>query len=161
MLQALSLAGGVTDRGLDRRGSRSSASSNGEKQELKVKLADMVQPGDTIIVRRGFSDDRSIAVRPDSDRSRAADRQPGSRPSSADPRGADAGRRRRRPTRVDGRRLRLRHDLPARRDVHLLDYVKVLYKRRWTAVTAFLLVFVSRDVYTFTATPIYEARSSS
>jgi len=43
-------------------------------------------------------------------------------------------------------------------DVHLLDYVKVLYKRRWTAITAFLGVFVSVAVYTFTATPIYEAK---
>ena len=44
-------------------------------------------------------------------------------------------------------------------EVHLLDYVKVLYKRRWTAATAFLVVFVSVAVYTFTATPIYEART--
>ena len=38
--------------------------------------------------------------------------------------------------------------------VHLLDYVKVLYKRRWTALTAFLIVVLSVSVYTFTATPI-------
>jgi polysaccharide biosynthesis transport protein len=44
-------------------------------------------------------------------------------------------------------------------ETHLLDYVKVVYKRRWAAVTAFLLVFVSATVYTFTATPIYEART--
>ena len=43
-------------------------------------------------------------------------------------------------------------------DVHLSDYVKVLYKRRWTAITAFLLVFLSVAVYTFTATPIYESK---
>jgi succinoglycan biosynthesis transport protein ExoP len=43
-------------------------------------------------------------------------------------------------------------------EVHLLDYVKVLYKRRWTAITAFLVVFVSVTIYTFTATPIYEAK---
>jgi succinoglycan biosynthesis transport protein ExoP len=43
-------------------------------------------------------------------------------------------------------------------EVHLLDYVKVLYKRRWTAITAFLLVVGSVAVYTFTATPIYEAK---
>src|ERR1700736_289536 len=41
---------------------------------------------------------------------------------------------------------------------HLLDYVKVLYRRRWTAATAFLIVVLSVSVYTFTATPIYEAR---
>ena len=41
---------------------------------------------------------------------------------------------------------------------HLLDYVKVLYKRRWTATTAFLVVFLGVVIYTFTATPIYEAK---
>jgi capsular exopolysaccharide synthesis family protein len=34
----------------------------------------------------------------------------------------------------------------------------VLYKRRWTAITAFLVVFLSVTIYTFTATPIYEAK---
>jgi capsular exopolysaccharide synthesis family protein len=43
-------------------------------------------------------------------------------------------------------------------EIHLLDYVRVLYKRRWTAATAFLLVFVSVAIYLFTATPIYEAK---
>jgi len=40
----------------------------------------------------------------------------------------------------------------------LLDYVRVLYKRRWTAATSFLVVFLWVVVYTFTAAPIYEAR---
>jgi succinoglycan biosynthesis transport protein ExoP len=43
-------------------------------------------------------------------------------------------------------------------DVHLRDYLKVIYKRRWTAITAFLAVFLSVAIYTFTATPIYEAK---
>lgn len=43
-------------------------------------------------------------------------------------------------------------------EVHLLDYVRILHKRRWTAITAFLLVFGSVTVYTFTATPIFSAR---
>jgi len=43
-------------------------------------------------------------------------------------------------------------------EVQLIDYVKVLYKRRRVAITAFLLVLVAAAVYTFTATPIYEAR---
>lgn len=42
---------------------------------------------------------------------------------------------------------------------HLLDYARVLHKRRWTAVTAFLLVFMSVTVYTFTTTPLYSARA--
>src|SRR5262245_22115447 len=41
---------------------------------------------------------------------------------------------------------------------HLLDYVKVLYKRRWTAGSTFLAIVLAVSVYTFTATPIYEAR---
>jgi len=43
-------------------------------------------------------------------------------------------------------------------EVHLLDYVKVLYKRRWTALTVFFIVVISVAVVTFTATPIYEAK---
>src|SRR5574338_217775 len=40
---------------------------------------------------------------------------------------------------------------------HLLDYVRVLYKRRWVAGTAFIVVMLLVTTYTFTATPIYEA----
>jgi capsular exopolysaccharide synthesis family protein len=43
--------------------------------------------------------------------------------------------------------------------VHLIDYLKVLYKRRWTALTVFAIVVLSVIVYTFTATPVYEART--
>jgi polysaccharide export outer membrane protein len=53
VLQALSLAGGVTDRGSTGR-IRIARIVNDEKQELKVKLGDMVQPGDTIIVQERF-----------------------------------------------------------------------------------------------------------
>jgi polysaccharide biosynthesis transport protein len=42
---------------------------------------------------------------------------------------------------------------------HLLDYLKILHKRRWTAATAFLVVFVGTMLYTFTVTPIYEAKT--
>ena len=41
----------------------------------------------------------------------------------------------------------------------LLDYVKVLYKRRWMAMTLFLLIVGAVTVYTFTVTPIFEART--
>src|SRR3954471_14469372 len=44
-------------------------------------------------------------------------------------------------------------------ETHLIDYVKVLYKRRWTAFASFALVAGAITVYTFTATPIYEART--
>jgi polysaccharide biosynthesis transport protein len=43
-------------------------------------------------------------------------------------------------------------------EVHLSDYFRVLYKRRWPALTAFGIVFVGTCVFTFTATPIYNAR---
>ena len=42
---------------------------------------------------------------------------------------------------------------------HLTDYLRILHKRRWTAISAFVLVFGSVSVYTFTATPIYSART--
>src|SRR5713226_5779950 len=44
-------------------------------------------------------------------------------------------------------------------ETHLNDYLKVLYKRRWTALTAFVIVVMSVCVYTFTSTPVFEARA--
>jgi len=49
-------------------------------------------------------------------------------------------------------------DILAGDEIHLMDYVRVLYKRRWPALTAFLIIVLSVAVYTFTATPIFEAR---
>ena len=51
------------------------------------------------------------------------------------------------------------HEVGAASEPHLLDYVRVLHKRRWTAATSFLLVVLSVTVYTFTATPIFEAKT--
>jgi capsular exopolysaccharide synthesis family protein len=48
---------------------------------------------------------------------------------------------------------------PGSDSIHLLDYMRVLHKRRWTAVTAFLIVLASVATYTFTVTPVYEART--
>jgi capsular exopolysaccharide synthesis family protein len=42
---------------------------------------------------------------------------------------------------------------------HLVDYLRVLHKRRWTAITAFVILFGSVTIYTFTATPIFSART--
>jgi polysaccharide export outer membrane protein len=53
VLQVLSLAGGVTDRGTDRR-IRILRTVKGKKLELKAKLTDTVQPGDTIVVPERF-----------------------------------------------------------------------------------------------------------
>jgi len=49
VLQVLSLAGGLTDRGADGR-IRIMRTVNGKKVELKAKLTDVVEPGDTIVV---------------------------------------------------------------------------------------------------------------
>lgn len=42
---------------------------------------------------------------------------------------------------------------------HLFDYLRVLYKRRWTASTVFILVFVTAAIDTFTTTHVYRART--
>ena len=53
VLQALSLAGGVTDRGSTSR-VQIVRVVNGDKKDVKVKLTDVVQPNDTIIVGERF-----------------------------------------------------------------------------------------------------------
>lgn len=53
VVQALSLAGGVTDRGSTTR-IRINRDVDGTKQELRVGLDDIVEPGDTIIVLERF-----------------------------------------------------------------------------------------------------------
>jgi capsular exopolysaccharide synthesis family protein len=40
---------------------------------------------------------------------------------------------------------------------HLLDYVKVAYKRRWIAIPAFLVVFLVGALNSYRTTPMYEA----
>jgi polysaccharide export outer membrane protein len=53
VLQALSLAGGVTDRGSTSRLVIVRA-VDGKKKEIKAKLTDTVEPGDTLIVKERF-----------------------------------------------------------------------------------------------------------
>ena len=53
VLQALSLAGGLTDRGATGR-IKIVRIENGKTVELKVKLTDLVRPGDTIMVPERF-----------------------------------------------------------------------------------------------------------
>jgi polysaccharide export outer membrane protein len=53
VLQALSLAGGVTDRGSTGR-LKIVRTVEGKKKEIKVKLTDIVEPGDTLIVAERF-----------------------------------------------------------------------------------------------------------
>src|SRR6478672_6532319 len=42
---------------------------------------------------------------------------------------------------------------------HLLDYVRVVYKRRWIAIPIFLLVVVAGSLNALRETPIYRART--
>lgn len=42
---------------------------------------------------------------------------------------------------------------------HLMDYVRVVYKRRWVAIPAFLIVFTIGAINSFRTTPIYEAHT--
>src|SRR5688572_20728981 len=42
-------------------------------------------------------------------------------------------------------------------ELSLVHYLQVLYRRRYIAVSAFLLVFLSMTLYTVTATRTYEA----
>jgi polysaccharide export outer membrane protein len=53
LLQALSLAGGVTDRGSTGR-IKIIRTIDGKKKEIKAKLTDVVDPGDTVIVGERF-----------------------------------------------------------------------------------------------------------
>jgi polysaccharide biosynthesis transport protein len=41
---------------------------------------------------------------------------------------------------------------------HISDYLRVIYKRRWVAIPAFVIVFVIGAINSFRQTPIYEAR---
>jgi polysaccharide export outer membrane protein len=53
VLEALAVAGGVTDRGATNR-VRISRMVNGKKHEIGTKLTELVQPGDTLIVPERF-----------------------------------------------------------------------------------------------------------
>ncbi len=53
VLQALSLAGGVTDRGSTAR-IKIIRAVGGDTKELKTKLTDLVEPGDTVVVSERF-----------------------------------------------------------------------------------------------------------
>lgn len=48
---------------------------------------------------------------------------------------------------------------PQDEEKHLVDYLRVLYKRRWVAIPTFLIVLVVGVVNTYRETPIYESRA--
>ncbi|MGC4081065.1 MAG: Wzz/FepE/Etk N-terminal domain-containing protein [Vicinamibacterales bacterium] len=47
---------------------------------------------------------------------------------------------------------------PLHNEKHAMDYVRVLYKRRWIAIPVFLVVFVFGAVNAIRQTPMYESR---
>jgi polysaccharide export outer membrane protein len=51
VLQAISLAGGLSEKGSDR-GVKVIRVVNGQKKEISVKLTDVVQPNDTLVIRQ-------------------------------------------------------------------------------------------------------------
>jgi polysaccharide export outer membrane protein len=53
VLQALTLAGGVTERGATNR-VKVIRTANGSREEVKVRLQDVLQPGDTVVVPERF-----------------------------------------------------------------------------------------------------------
>jgi succinoglycan biosynthesis transport protein ExoP len=48
---------------------------------------------------------------------------------------------------------------PAPDEVHVLDAVKVLYRRRWVIATVFTITVLTAIVHAFVATPIFEAET--
>ena len=46
------------------------------------------------------------------------------------------------------------------KEVHLRDYWKVIWKRRWTVLALFLIVLITTAVATFTMKPIYRGTTS-
>jgi succinoglycan biosynthesis transport protein ExoP len=51
------------------------------------------------------------------------------------------------------------HVNPHEDEKHLIDYLRVLYKRRWVAIPTFLVIVVVGVINTYRTTPIYEAHA--
>ncbi len=51
------------------------------------------------------------------------------------------------------------HVNPQEDEKHLMDYVRVLYKRRWVAIPTFLVILVVGVINTYRTTPVYEAHA--
>jgi uncharacterized protein involved in exopolysaccharide biosynthesis len=43
------------------------------------------------------------------------------------------------------------------RQIDLQDYLRVILKHRWTMITIAAVILISVTIFSFTATPIYEA----
>ena len=55
--------------------------------------------------------------------------------------------------------LMVDRDIEGVESVRLLDYLRVLYKRRWLVLAASVVVVVGTGLYTFTTVPVYQAKS--
>ncbi len=61
---------------------------------------------------------------------------------------------------TDTQQSKVAHLLQQHEDEHhVLDYVRIVYKRRWIAIPALLLVFLVGALNSFRTTPLYEART--
>ena len=147
VLQALSLAGGVTENAAMNR-IQIIRIENGSKKELKVKLTDLVRPGrhhhgpPEVFLSR---DSTASTAKRERHHGRIANRTAGALPAaSTRPARSTAGAAARRSAGRCGPPGRL----PPGAAQAPLD-----------GITAFLLVVVGVTVYTFTATPIFEART--
>ena len=49
---------------------------------------------------------------------------------------------------------------PQTEEVHLQDYLQVLFCRRWTVILVFLLTFSAVTLYTFLVRPTFEAKAT-
>jgi uncharacterized protein involved in exopolysaccharide biosynthesis len=62
------------------------------------------------------------------------------------------------PEQITGSDTPLGYGVAPIEEPHLLDYWRIVYRRRHLALTAFVVVVLATAVYTFTTTPIYEGR---
>jgi len=53
-----------------------------------------------------------------------------------------------------------RYYLPEEREVHLLDYWRIILKHRWTVLTFFIIIATTVAIYTVTLTPTYRASTT-
>ncbi|MFO7963168.1 MAG: polysaccharide biosynthesis tyrosine autokinase [Desulfobacterales bacterium] len=56
-------------------------------------------------------------------------------------------------------RLDMQKEYPSEETIDLRDYMRIILKRRWTVIAFFAVVVFTVAVYTFSATPIFQATS--
>src|SRR3990172_4834558 len=53
-----------------------------------------------------------------------------------------------------------RYYLPEEREVHLLEYWRIIFKYRWTVLTFFIIIATTVTIHTLTLTPAYRASAT-